>query len=183
MHNHTKNIFRKLLFGRLLFLILFVNVTTWTFLILLLCIAIVLRGKIMKKKKVWKFMAYLKACRFNTYIKTRASNCKARKIPKFISWYYSSDHHHLEEGVHSPQEEEAPLQEEGAEAEVAQDLPPTEGPDLHTKEDKQKRLATRFSSPSVLAKFTVKFMCLKSGKFYLNTGCFIFFNPYHSSWF
>lgn len=68
------------------------------------------------------------------------------------------DHHHLEEGVHFPQEEEAPLQEGGAEAEVAQDLPPTEGPDLHTKEDKQKRLPTRFSSPSVLAKFTVKFM-------------------------
>lgn len=65
-------------------------------------------------------MAYLKACRFNKYIKTRASNCKAIKIPKFISLYYSSDHHHLEEGVHFPQEEEAPLQEEGAEAEVAQ---------------------------------------------------------------
>lgn len=76
-------------------------------------------GKNNEKKKVWKFMAYLKACRFNKYIKTRASNCKAIKIPKFISWYYSSDHHHLEEGVHFPQEEEALLQEGGAEAEVA----------------------------------------------------------------
>lgn len=65
-------------------------------------------------------MAYYNTCRCNTYIKTRARDCKAVKIPKCIPWYYSSDPHHLEEGVHFPQEEEAPLQEEGAEAEVAQ---------------------------------------------------------------
>lgn len=54
------------------------------------------------------------------HIKTRARDFKAITIPKFIPLYYSSDPHHLEEGVQFPQEEEARLHEEGAEAEVAQ---------------------------------------------------------------